>query len=59
LSVFGSLTFGSLTEIWDYNPSTQEWTWMGGTDLVPMDANGWNTGQADGVQVALFGPIGQ
>ena len=50
---------GSLTDVWDYNPATQEWTWMGGTNLLPMDANGWTDGRADGCQVAQYGPIGQ
>ena len=28
-------TEGTLNDLWEFNPSTQEWTWMGGSSTVP------------------------
>ncbi len=27
--------FGGLNDLWEYNPSTNQWTWMGGSSTVP------------------------
>ena len=29
--------FGDLNNLWEFNPSTDEWTWMGGSQLGPFD----------------------
>jgi len=50
---------GGLTDIWEYSPATQEWTWMAGTDYLTTDANSGTKGLATGCQAAQYGPIGQ
>ncbi|MHB1953047.1 MAG: kelch repeat-containing protein [Sulfobacillus sp.] len=34
-------SFGPLNDLWKFNPSTSQWTWMGGSSTVP----GWDLGQ--------------
>jgi N-acetylneuraminic acid mutarotase len=38
---------GSLNDLWEFNPSTNEWAWMGGSSTVPKTSNG--TGGQPGV----------
>jgi len=33
----GNHVFGSLNDLWEFNPSTSEWTWMAGSDVIPSD----------------------
>ena len=30
--------WGALSDLWRFNPSTNQWTWMGGNSTVPLDA---------------------
>ena len=30
---------GLLNDVWRYNPSTQQWAWMGGSSIVPSNCN--------------------
>ena len=35
---------GTLNDLWEFNPSTDEWTWMGGANIMPVlnpFENGW------------------
>ena len=58
LWLFGGHGFGSngvsgdLNELWQFNPSTQEWAWMGGISTVPADGGG-----AGGVS-GVYGTLG-
>jgi N-acetylneuraminic acid mutarotase len=47
-------TTGELNDLWEFNPSTYEWTWAGGSSTVPRTANN-NGGQA-GVYGSLKTP---
>jgi len=38
---FGTGGDGELNDLWMYNPTTNEWTWMGGANTAPVDCNGW------------------
>jgi len=38
----GNGLFGSLNDLWELNPSTNEWTWMGGSNTIPADNGGQN-----------------
>jgi N-acetylneuraminic acid mutarotase len=31
---------GNLNDLWEFNPSTQQWTWMGGSSRLPFPSNG-------------------
>jgi hypothetical protein len=31
---------GDLNDLWEFNPSTQQWTWMGGSSRLPFPGNG-------------------
>jgi hypothetical protein len=37
---------GYLNDLWEFNPSTLEWTWMGGNNTVPSCANADDCGQS-------------
>jgi N-acetylneuraminic acid mutarotase len=30
-----------LNDLWEFDPSTNEWTWMGGSSTLPQSGNGW------------------
>jgi N-acetylneuraminic acid mutarotase len=45
---------GYLNDLWEFSPSTKEWTWMGGGSTVPKTANG--TGGNAGVYGTLGTP---
>ncbi|MFZ1084338.1 MAG: kelch repeat-containing protein [Terracidiphilus sp.] len=40
---------GSLNDLWEFNPSTNQWTWMGGSSTVPG---------ADQGQPGIYGELG-
>ena len=42
-------TFGLLNDLWEFNPSTKEWAWMGGSSTVPS----YNTGNS-----GVYGTLG-
>jgi len=31
----------TLNDFWRYDPSDKEWTWVGGSSILPRGANGW------------------
>jgi N-acetylneuraminic acid mutarotase len=31
-----------LNDLWEFSPSLDEWTWMGGSSTLPQSANGWS-----------------
>ena len=33
-------TWGTLNDLWELNPSTKQWTWMGGSSTIPGTAQG-------------------
>jgi N-acetylneuraminic acid mutarotase len=35
-----SSNFGSLNDLWEFNPATNEWAWMGGSSTVASDGGG-------------------
>ena len=45
-------TWGMLNDLWKFDPSTDEWTWMGGSNKVPND--GSNTAG----QFGVYGQLG-
>jgi hypothetical protein len=45
---------GNLNDLWECNPSTSQWTWMGGSSTVPV--NGYGTGGQSGVYGTLGTP---
>ncbi|HEY4051512.1 MAG TPA: chitobiase/beta-hexosaminidase C-terminal domain-containing protein, partial [Acidobacteriaceae bacterium] len=47
--------FGYLNDLWKYNPSTQQWAWMGGSSLVPCNngVTSFNCGGPPGVYGTL------
>ncbi len=40
--------FGDLNDLWEFNPSTNEWTWLGGSNTIPNS----------GGQVGVYGTLG-
>ncbi len=43
---------GYLNDLGEFNPSTNEWTWMGGSSIMtPMPANG-------GAEIGVYGTLG-
>ncbi len=43
-------TTGYLNDLWEFNPSTNEWAWMGGSNTIPADGEG---------QTGVYGTLGQ
>ncbi len=43
-------TFGNLNDLWEFNPKTKQWTWMGGSSTLP-NAN-------DSCQPGVYGTLG-
>lgn len=35
LGGFTTSDFGYLNDLWEYNPTTSEWTWVGGSSIIP------------------------
>jgi len=33
---------GDLNDLWEFNPTTNEWAWMSGNELLPKTALGWS-----------------
>jgi len=48
--------FGVLNDLWEFSPSTNQWTWIGGSSAVPASCAG-NTSVACG-QSGVYGTIG-
>jgi N-acetylneuraminic acid mutarotase len=48
--------FGELNDLWEFQPSTQEWTWMGGSSTVPASCAGSNTVPCG--QPGVYGSLG-
>lgn len=42
-------TFGYLNDLWEFNPSTNEWTWISGSSTVPVEYAG---------QPGVYGTLG-
>jgi N-acetylneuraminic acid mutarotase len=42
-------SFGALNDLWEFNPTTDEWTWMGGSNTVPYHFGG---------QPGVYGTLG-
>jgi N-acetylneuraminic acid mutarotase len=43
---------GLLNDLWEFNPSTKEWAWMGGSNIVPLCTN------CIGGEPGLYGVLG-
>jgi hypothetical protein len=43
---------GNLSDLWEFNRSTNEWIWMGGSKTVPVTSNG------SGGQPGVYGTLG-
>lgn len=46
VTVGSTFTNGFLNDLWEFNPSTQEWAWMGGSNTLPQNCasgpcDGW------------------
>jgi N-acetylneuraminic acid mutarotase len=44
---------GDLNDLWEFNPSTNEWAWMGGSTTIPT-----NLGFGNGGQSGVYGTMG-
>lgn len=44
---------GSLNDLWEFNPSTAQWTWMGGSSTVPASCSYTTCGQP-----GVYGTLG-
>jgi N-acetylneuraminic acid mutarotase len=53
LGVDASGNYGSLNDLWAFNPSTNEWTWMGGGNKVPCIPENGCTGNP-----GVYGTLG-
>ena len=42
-------TFGMLNDLWEFNPNTKQWAWMGGSSTLPS---------ANGCQPGVYGTLG-
>ena len=47
---------GYLSDLWEFNPSTQQWAWMGGNDLVLCSGCGYQGAYGT---LGAFGPLNQ
>jgi hypothetical protein len=45
-------TLGFLNDLWEFNPSSKQWTWMGGSSSVPLATGGV------GGQPGVYGALG-
>jgi hypothetical protein len=45
-------TWGYLNDLWEFNPATDLWTWMGGSSMVPNDGSNSNG------QFGVYGSLG-
>ena len=36
------LSLGFLNDLWEFNPSTGEWTWMGGSNILSINSSGYH-----------------
>ncbi|HWE86645.1 MAG TPA: chitobiase/beta-hexosaminidase C-terminal domain-containing protein [Terracidiphilus sp.] len=44
---------GYLNDLWEFNPSTNEWTWMGGSSTIPPTNSGYGSPQP-----GVYGTLG-
>ena len=56
--------YGYLNDLWEFNPSTNQWTWMGGSNMVPSGCNPGYCGQpgmygAQGIPTSTSTPGGR
>ncbi|MGO9268910.1 MAG: choice-of-anchor D domain-containing protein [Terriglobia bacterium] len=49
-------TYGNLNELWEFNPSSREWTWMGGSSTLGCKGGGGTTCGRPGVYDTLGTP---
>jgi N-acetylneuraminic acid mutarotase len=49
-------SFGALNDLWEFSPSNNQWTWMGGSSAVPASCAG-NTSVVCG-QPGVYGTLG-
>jgi N-acetylneuraminic acid mutarotase len=52
----GSDTRGELNDLWEYNPTTKQWAWMGGSSAVPSCSGTSGTCGQSGVYGSLNTP---
>jgi Galactose oxidase, central domain len=45
-------TKGELNDLWEFNPATREWAWMGGSPTVPLTSN-YETGTSGSLTVTV------
>ncbi len=48
--------FGQLNDLWEFEPSTQQWTWIGGSSTVPASCAGSTTVPCG--QPGIYGTLG-
>jgi N-acetylneuraminic acid mutarotase len=41
--------WGDLSNVWEFNPTTKQWAWMGGTDIIDLPS---------GVPLGFYGSVG-
>ena len=47
---------GMLSDLWEFNPSTNDWAWMGGSSAVPTSCAGISTGNCG--PPGIYGTLG-
>jgi N-acetylneuraminic acid mutarotase len=52
----GNYSFGYLDDLWQFNPSTNEWTWMGGNTKLGSTCQ--NTSGTTCGQIGMYGTLG-
>ena len=50
--------FGWLNDLWEFNPSTKEWAWMGGSSTVGSDCESLGGGLSICGQSGVYGTLG-
>jgi N-acetylneuraminic acid mutarotase/sugar lactone lactonase YvrE len=54
---YASASDGYLNDLWEFNPSTNQWAWMGGSSTVPGNGSGGNPGVYGTLGVTAAGNI--
>jgi N-acetylneuraminic acid mutarotase len=49
---------GVLNDLWEYNPSTGEWTWMSGSTTVGSSCFAYDIGETVCARAAVYGTLG-
>jgi N-acetylneuraminic acid mutarotase len=47
-----------LNDLWQFNPSTNEWTWMSGSNTVSNNCFAWDVGETSCAQPSVYGTLG-